>query len=111
MRKLILVLAIALIGLLPFGPASAQAPAKAQTTAVVEEFDPIYPFVLAAGAVTSVVIFNWLTSGYIGVLPINTSVVGTGSLVGNTATALSRVYAVTSAVVGGWIANWLYTGQ
>jgi|GEM_PF-2335087 len=111
MRKLLIVAVIALIGLLPVTQASAQAPVNSQTVAA-EKLDVLYPFVLAAGAVTAVIVVNYLTSGgYIGVLPMHVGVTGVGPITDATATALSRVYAVTGAVVGAWIANWLYTGE
>lgn len=109
MRKLLLAFAISLIAVMPLS-ARAQAPSQAQTAAA-QEIDYVYPFFLAAGAVGSVIVLNLLTSGYVGALPISVGTAAVGSPVNLTETALSRVYAVTGIVVGGWLANWLYTGK
>lgn len=109
MRKLLIAAVIALVAVMPMA-VHAQAPGKAPTAAS-QEFDWIYPLFLAGGAVAGVVVINLLTSGYVGVLPIAPGTVGVGPITDSTATALSRVMAVTGIVTGGWIANWLYTGQ
>lgn len=67
--------------------------------------DWVYPFVLGVGAIAGVVIYNVVTTGIFFRPP------GVGFRVGFDDLAMSRVYAVTAAVVGGWIANWLYEGQ
>ncbi len=110
MRKLLIAAAVALIGLMPMS-ASAQLPAGEQPYTYGE--DVFYPLFLAVGAVAGVVGVNLLTSGYVGVIPWYTGITSpvNAPVADMTATALSRVYAVTGVIVGGWIANWLYTGE
>ncbi|CAK0752532.1 membrane hypothetical protein [uncultured Gammaproteobacteria bacterium] len=115
MRKLVaLVALVALVSLGPVvvGTALAQTQTQPQTqapTIVRAAYDPVYPLVLAAGALTGVVSFT-LLSGGLWTLPLPGAV---GRLAGAPAgiAGINRIYAVASAVVGVWISNWLYTGR
>lgn len=105
MRRLIAALAVGLVLTAPM-TGFAQAPRGAAPTATTgASEDWLYPLVLGGGAVAGVLLYNVATTGLIFVAP------GTGSRVSFSDVAMSRVYAVSAAVVGGWIANWLYSGQ
>lgn len=105
MRRLFLIALIAVIGLLPV-TASAQAPAQVPTAA---KSDHVYPLVLAAGATAGIMFVNWLSSGGIGTLPYSLSVAGGTRLAGPASQAVSRIYVITSGVLGAWLADVLYS--
>ncbi len=112
MRKFLIAAVVALVAIMPIA-ASAQSPSQGQTAGYNYNDDFIYPLVLGVGALLGVIAVNVVSSGYVGVIPYQTGLAAqsTAAVTDWTATALSRVYAVTGVVVGGWIANWLYTGQ
>lgn len=105
MRRLALVAMIALIGLVPF-TASAQTPATAPTPAVAQT-DYVYPLVLAAGALAGVAAVNVLTYS-LGTLPLSVGMVSTAPIASPAAAAASRIFVITSGVIGAWIASALY---
>ncbi len=103
MRRLALAALIALIGLVPFTASAqtkAQAPAPAQT-------DYVYPVVLAAGALAGVAAVNVLTYS-VGTLPLSVGMVSTAPIASPAAAAASRIFVITSGVIGAWIASALY---
>jgi len=107
MRKLVLAaLMIGLIGLAPLA-ASAQTPSAVPTPA---KNDPVYPLVLAAGALAGVAALNAVTYS-VGTLPVSLAYVSTAPTVSPAAAAASRIFVITSGVIGAWAANWLYTGK
>lgn len=117
MRKVLLIVAIVLMGVLP-AAAYAQAPVQPVQPrqemplpqAPVEQFDWIYPLVLGTGAILGVLAINFLAQGYVGVVPGPGGLAGVGPVADSSDFALSRFYAVAGAVIGGWMANWLYFG-
>jgi hypothetical protein len=84
-------------------PAPDQPPAPATGAA-----DPYYPLVLAAGAVAGVVAVNLLTYG-VGTLPLIAESGSAAPVIAPAAAAASRIYVITSGVLGAWLADALYT--
>ena len=103
MRRLALAALIALIGMVPF-TASAQTQTQAPTVA---KTDYVYPVVLAAGALAGVAAVNAITYS-VGTLPLYTGMVSTAPIVSPAAAAASRIFVITSGVIGAWIASALY---
>lgn len=103
MRRFLIVSLLALIGLMPF-TASAQSPVQAPTPA---KTDLVYPLVLAAGALAGVVAVNALTHS-VGTLPLTTGIVSTAPFVSPAAAAASRIFVITSGIMGAWVASWIY---
>lgn len=69
-----------------------------------------YLLTLGAGAFAGVAIGNYLAAGSVGALPLVGSGIAnlTDAWAAPAAQAASRVYAVGSAVLGAWVADWLY---
>lgn len=117
MRKVLLIAAVLLLGLMP-ATASAQAPLQPvqprqevpNPVPQVEEFDWFYPLIVGTGAILGVLAVNFLAQGYVGVVPGPGGLAGVGPIADSSDFALSRFYAIVGAVVGGWVANWLYFG-
>jgi hypothetical protein len=106
MRKLILVALVAALGLMPFAnPASAQPAQAVQTQASGR--GPLYPLAVGAGAIAGVIIYNLATVGVSGA-PLLARATTTGAMLTARAAAENRFYTISSAVVGAWLANWLY---
>jgi hypothetical protein len=83
---------------------SPQAPAQSAT----DHLDRIYyPLALATGAVAGVVTINMLTYG-VGTLPLTLETATAAPIISPAAAAVSRIFVITSAVVGAWIADALY---
>jgi hypothetical protein len=104
MRGFAIIALVALIGLAPMTSASAvtQSP-------VIEKESPdhLYPLVLAAGALAGVMTVNWLSYG-VGTLPLRLPMESTAPIVSPAAAAASRIYVITSGVLGAWLADYLY---
>lgn len=66
------------------------------------------PLVIGAGAVAGVLAFNVLALGWEAV-PMASAIAEGGVVPAEMSVAMSRVYAVSSAVAGGLIADYLYT--
>lgn len=68
----------------------------------------ISPTAIVVGAITGVIVFNIVAPG---LFPASYATGGplVGTIFADTALAASRVYAVTSAAVGGWTGQWVYT--
>jgi len=69
--------------------------------------DHLYPVVLAAGALAGVMTVNWLTYN-VGKLPLYIGVETLSPPVSPAAAAASRIFVITSGVLGAWIADILY---
>lgn len=85
------------------GPA-AQTPNQTLPT----QSDPLYPLVLATGALVGIAAVNVLTYG-LGTLPLAVSIETTAPIISPAAAAASRIFIVTSGVFGAWIADALYS--
>lgn len=69
--------------------------------------DALYPLVLAAGALAGVATVNVLTYG-LGTLPLVIGVETAAPIISPAAAAASRIFVITSGVLGAWIADALY---
>ncbi|MEI6985163.1 MAG: hypothetical protein WCK65_03460 [Rhodospirillaceae bacterium] len=105
MRRLVLAMLIAALGLLPIISTAvrAQPPAASESGC----HGPLYPAVLGFGAITGVAVYNMAVHGLPGV-PFLAPAVTTGAMITARAIAENRVYTVISAVIGAWVLNWLY---
>jgi len=89
------------------GWAQSAAPTGEATAPSPHESDRLMPIVVGIGAVAGVVAFNVLALG-VGALPGGFAY-GAGAVIpAEMSVAMSRVYAVASAVGGSWIAYYLY---
>lgn len=70
--------------------------------------DWMYPVVIAAGAVAGVVATNALTYS-VGTIPYWIGITTTAPVVSPAAAAASRIFVITSGVLGAWIADAVYT--
>jgi hypothetical protein len=68
----------------------------------------LLPVMIGLGAIAGVVGFNVLALG-VEALPGGLAYGAGATVPAEMSVAMSRVYAVTSAVLGGWAANYLYT--
>jgi hypothetical protein len=101
-RILILVIVALLVG--------RPAPLLAQTTAPpaqATEYNML-PYVVALGAIAGVVVFNVAALG-LEAVPGGLAYAGTTAVPAEMSVAMSRIYAGTSAVLGGLIADYIYT--
>jgi hypothetical protein len=108
MMRIVLVatLLFALLAAPVGGWAQSAAPTE-ETAPVSHDTDRLMPIVVGIGAVAGVVAFNVLALG-VGALPGGFAY-GAGAVVpAEMSVAMSRVYAVASAVGGSWIAYYLY---
>jgi hypothetical protein len=69
--------------------------------------DHLLPIVVGAGAIAGVVAFNVLALG-LEALPGGFAYAAGATVPAEMSVAMNRVYAVTSAVVGSWLAYYLY---
>ncbi len=110
MRRSAIMLLVAVLGFAPsFASAwslTAEAPQSAKTVGH-ESPNYVYPLVLAAGALAGVVTVNWLTYG-VGTIPLTIGMESTAPVVSPAAAAASRIYVITSGVLGAWVADLLY---
>ena len=68
-----------------------------------------YLLTLGAGAFAGVAIGNYLAAGTVGALPyVGSGVADVADVWAPAAQAASRIYAVGSAVLGAWTADWFY---
>jgi hypothetical protein len=108
MRRII---AFALIALscLVASPRSWAAPdphAGSQSTQS-KRIDLVYPLVLAVGAVAGVAAVNTLTYG-VGTIPYWAGITTTAPIISPASAAASRIFVITSGVLGLWVADALY---
>lgn len=73
-----------------------------------QQTDWAYPLVIAAGAVAGVVATNAFTYS-VGTIPYWIGITTTAPIVSPAAAAASRIFVITSGVLGAWIADALYT--
>ena len=66
-----------------------------------------YPYVIGLGAIAGVVATQGLLFGAAG-FPFLSGAAADTAIAAEVSVGISRIYAVTSAVTGAWIANWLY---
>lgn len=69
--------------------------------------DKMYPLALAAGALAGVAAVNLLTYG-VGALPLVIGTETAAPIISPAAAAASRIFVITSGVLGAWIADALY---
>lgn len=106
MRRLLIVAIVALIGALPV-TGHAQAPAQAPTAAKPPSETP-YPYVVGLGAIAGIVGAQYILFGPAG-FPFWSSTVAPGQAIPAViSVGVSRMFAITSSVTGGLIANWIY---
>lgn len=67
-----------------------------------------YPYVIGLGAIAGVVATQGLLFGAAGFPFLAGSVAAESVIAAEVSVGISRIYAVSSAVAGAWIANWLY---
>jgi hypothetical protein len=82
-------------------------PADAMPAAPAAPTDHFLPIVVGVGAVAGIVAFNWLVLG-VEALPGGFAYSAGATVPAEMSVAISRVYAVTSAVLGSWAAYYLY---
>ncbi|HAS51476.1 MAG TPA: hypothetical protein DCS21_06950 [Gammaproteobacteria bacterium] len=70
--------------------------------------DALYPLVLTAGALAGVAAVNVLTYG-VGSLPLVIGAETAAPIITPAAAAASRIFVITSGVIGAWMADSLYT--
>jgi len=106
MRKLLIVALVALIGALPL-TANAQTEARPATSAKPLS-ETAYPYVVGLGAIAGIVGAQYVLFGPAG-FPFWASTVTPGTPIPAViSVGVSRMFAITSAVTGAWIANWIY---
>lgn len=109
MRKVTIIALIALMSLAPSLNYASQTTAQKQPSDLIERESPdhVYPLVLATGALAGVLSVNWLTHGF-GNIPLRVGMETTAPMVSPAAAAASRIFVITSGVLGAWIADFLY---
>lgn len=96
-------LSIALLCLCPLG---GQAQTERDQQPPMSE--TAYPYVVGLGAIAGVVAAQAVLFGPAGFPFLAGSLASDATISAEVSVGLSRVYAVSSAVTGAWIANWLY---
>jgi uncharacterized membrane protein YfcA len=105
MRRLLIVATIALIGALPM---TGHAQTKAQAPAPAKPSETYYPYVVGLGAIAGIVGAQYVLFGPAG-FPFFAGTVAQGaSIAPEISVGVSRMFAITSATTGAWIANWVY---
>jgi len=102
MRRRLLIALIVLVGILPitgYSQAQEQPPPPSDT---------FYPYAVGLGAIIGVVGTQVILFGSAGFPFLESTVGPTATIAPEISVGVSRMFAVTSAVVGAWIANWLY---
>lgn len=108
MRRCAIIALSAFIGLAPsLSTAATQTPQNQTDLIESEPPDHVYPIILAAGALAGVMTVNWLSYG-VGTIPLHLGIETTAPMVSPSAAAASRIYVITSGVLGAWIADLLY---
>ena len=102
MRRRLLIALIVLIGILPI---ASYAKTQEQTPPPSETF---YPYAVGLGAIIGVVGTQMVLFGSAGFPFLESTVAPAATIAPEISVGVSRMFAVTSAVVGAWIANWLY---
>src|SRR3954447_18520697 len=104
-------LILAIVALLVGQPSAVLAQIAAQPGAAQPEAEnSALPYVVALGAIAGVVVFNVAALG-IEALPGGMAYAGSVTVPAEMSVAMSRVYAATSAVIGGLIADYIYRSK
>jgi hypothetical protein len=103
-------LILAIVALLASQPVAVRAQTAAPPRTAPAADDSALPYVVALGAIAGVVVFNVAALG-IEALPGGMAYAGTATVPAEMSVAMSRVYAATSAVIGGLIADYIYTSK
>ncbi|HAS51475.1 MAG TPA: hypothetical protein DCS21_06945 [Gammaproteobacteria bacterium] len=83
-------------------------PDAQSTVAAPPLSETAYPYIIGLGAIAGVVATQAILFGPAG-FPFFTGTVASGaSIAPEVSVGISRMYAVSSAVVGGWLGNWIY---
>ena len=106
MRKLLIIAIVALIGALPMtGYAQTQAQSPTGTKPPSET---AYPYVVGLGAIAGIVGAQYVLFGPAG-FPFWSATVTPGQAIpAVVSVGVSRMFAITSSVTGGLLANWAY---
>ena len=106
MRRLLIVAIVALIGALPM---TGQAQTRGQApTAAKPPSETAYPYVVGLGAIAGIVGAQYVLFGPAG-FPFWASTATPGKPIPAViSVGVSRMFAITSSVTGGLIANWIY---
>jgi hypothetical protein len=67
-----------------------------------------YPYVVGAGAIAGIVVAQAVLFGSAGFPFFAGSVAPGATIAAEVSVGVSRMYAITSAVLGAWAANWYY---
>lgn len=67
-----------------------------------------YPYVVGLGAIAGIVATQAVLFGTAGFPFLAGSVAPETAIAAEVSVGISRIYAITSAVTGAWVANWLY---
>ncbi|CAK0756789.1 conserved membrane hypothetical protein [Gammaproteobacteria bacterium] len=101
MRKQVLIALIVVMGALPVG-------GYAQTQEPTPPSETMYPYAVGLGAIIGVVGTQFVLFGSSGFPFFERAIAPATTIAPEISVGVSRMFAVTSAVVGAWIANWLY---
>ncbi len=105
MRRLLIVAIVALIGALPM---TGYAQTKVQSpTAAKPPSETLYPYVVGLGAIAGIVGAQYVLFGPAG-FPFWEATVTGQQIPAVISVGVSRMYAITSSVTGGLVANWMY---
>jgi hypothetical protein len=91
--------------LLSLLPISGQTQPQSQSSPPSET---AYPYVIGLGAIAGIVVTQAVLFGTAGFPFLPGSVAPGAVIAAEVSVGISRMYAITSAVVGAWIANWYY---
>jgi hypothetical protein len=105
MHRLLILAVVALLALQP-EPLLAQTAAPPATAPAAD--NSMLPYVVAIGAIAGVVVFNIAALG-LEAVPGGMAYAGNAAVPAEMSVAMSRIYAGTSAVLGGLIADYIYT--
>jgi len=94
-------IAIFVLSLLPI-------PGQTQTETPLPPSETAYPYVVGLGAIAGMVVTQAVLFGATGFPFLPGSVAPGAVIAAEVSVGISRMYAVTSAVMGVWIANWYY---
>jgi len=98
-------LVVALIVMISIFPIMGYSQTQEQALPPSETF---YPYAVGLGAIIGVVGTQFILFGSSGFPFLERTVAPAASIAPEISVGVSRMFAVTSAVVGAWIANWLY---
>ncbi len=103
MRRRLLIALVVLIGILPVAGYS-----KGQEQPAPPLSETFYPYALGLGAIAGVVGAQFILFRSAGFPFLESAVAPASTIAPEVSVGVSRMFAVTSAVLGAWIANWMY---